>query len=360
MVRRIVSVLAALLAVAVAVSAFAAPADAVVGGEPVAMGKYPWFVSLDGCGGSLIAPDRVLTAAHCVEDKTPAQMGTVRFGGSAQTRRVVALAAEPRFVAAELDGTENPEAAKDDVAVLALDRPVADVRPVALGVSPTHGRVELIGRGRTRAGGSAPLRSGRSGLRRTSLNIMANGKCTNYWRHTANRAYHHAFDRSVMLCAAAPHRGICQGDSGGPLLARTRAGAIRQVGVVSWLGDRCGVGPSVFARVSSMRAFIDQHDEPWAPRSTGTRATIAGTASVGQSLTCSLPPWSIPPATTTFRWTAHRGPHVADAVRQEGASSTYTVTADDAGAELRCAAIASTAGGVARLFAQSPRIGGRP
>jgi secreted trypsin-like serine protease len=335
----------------------APPAGAVVGGSPVAMSKYPWFVSLDGCGGSLVAPDRVLTAAHCVEDKTPAQMGTVRFGQTKDTRKVVALAAEPRFVAAELDGRENPEAAKDDVAILALDRPVTGVRPVTLATGAPRGRVELIGRGATRAGAIGPLRSGRSGLRHTTLDIMANGKCDKYWHHTKNPAYHHAFDPSVMLCASAARRGICQGDSGGPLLTRTRAGALRQVGVVSWLGDRCGVGPSVFARVASMRAFIGARDEPWAPLSTGTRAAMTGTPAVGSTLTCSVPAWSTPPATTTFRWTAHRGAHVADAVRQSGPSATYTVGAEDAGASLRCEAIASTAGGVTRLFAQSPRIG---
>ena len=32
-------------------------------------GAYPWMVALSrGCGATLIAPDRVLTAAHCVED----------------------------------------------------------------------------------------------------------------------------------------------------------------------------------------------------------------------------------------------------------------------------------------------------
>jgi secreted trypsin-like serine protease len=353
MVRRLLPVLAALTAV---VAAAPPPAGAVVGGAPVAMGKYPWFVSVDGCGGSLVAADRVLTAAHCVEGKTPAQMGVVRFGGSAQTRKVVALAAEPRFVAAELDGSENPEAAKDDVAILALDRPVTGIRPVTLAgagaVAAVRGRVELIGRGGTRAGALGPLRSGRTGLRGTTLEAMANAKCANYWKSTKNPAYHHAFDPRVMLCAGAPHRGICQGDSGGPLLMRTRGGAARQVGVVSWLGDRCGVGPSVFARVSALRAFIDQHDEPWAPLSTGTRATITGTPSVGQTLTCVLPAWSTPPTTTTFRWTARTD----DVVRQSGPSATYTIAATDSGASLRCEAIASTAGGAVHLAAQSPRI----
>jgi hypothetical protein len=57
----------------------------------------------------------------------------------------------------------------------------------------------------------------------------------------------------------------------------------------------------------------------------------------------------------TFRWTAHRT-GTADRVLQTGPSPTYTATAQDAGALIRCAATAATAGGAVRLLAESARI----
>ena len=46
--------------------AFARPQPRIVGGDDASPGQFPYFVFLDiGCGGTLIAPDVVLTAAHC-------------------------------------------------------------------------------------------------------------------------------------------------------------------------------------------------------------------------------------------------------------------------------------------------------
>src|ERR1700754_2827880 len=65
------------------VSALLASA-AVFHGSPVPPEQTPWLVALTTrgvvCGGSLIAPDRVLTAAHCVQGADPGRL-SVRIGG---------------------------------------------------------------------------------------------------------------------------------------------------------------------------------------------------------------------------------------------------------------------------------------
>ena len=52
---------------ALALLLFAVPANAVVGGEKVTMEDVPWFGFVGNCGGTLVKPDRMVTAAHCVE-----------------------------------------------------------------------------------------------------------------------------------------------------------------------------------------------------------------------------------------------------------------------------------------------------
>ena len=59
-------------------------AASVFHGTPVPQEQTPWLVSLTrsyvACGGSLIAPDRVLTAAHCVQGADPSKL-SVRIQG---------------------------------------------------------------------------------------------------------------------------------------------------------------------------------------------------------------------------------------------------------------------------------------
>ncbi|WP_344336481.1 trypsin-like serine protease, partial [Kitasatospora putterlickiae] len=78
----LVVLITALLAATAALTA-APPANAVVGGTPVTAGQTPYLVSLARgghfCGGALLDPTTVVTAAHCVAG-TDAGALTVRAG----------------------------------------------------------------------------------------------------------------------------------------------------------------------------------------------------------------------------------------------------------------------------------------
>jgi secreted trypsin-like serine protease len=46
-----------------------------VGGEESREREFPWLVKVGGCGGTLIAPNIVMCAAHCGTSMTQVQIG---------------------------------------------------------------------------------------------------------------------------------------------------------------------------------------------------------------------------------------------------------------------------------------------
>src|SRR3954453_2812159 len=73
----------------------AAPASAVSGGETVDFKTVPFVANVGGCTATLIAPDRVLTAAHCLLDKPDPHDFSVEVGG--EGRRVKGYSTAPGF-----------------------------------------------------------------------------------------------------------------------------------------------------------------------------------------------------------------------------------------------------------------------
>jgi Trypsin len=327
-----------LLAVAVGVLGLAvvpAGASAVVGGQHVAFRAVPWFISFPslGCGGTLVAVDRVVTAAHCVGGLRPADLGRVRVGR--QVRRVVHLALAPGWEAA------TRAMYPDDIAIVGLDAPVTRVRPVPLQAPRARlpRRVRLLGRGRTVAPGRGGDEEGQ--LREAQLAGLGDGACARLWRRHPRHG--DRFSATRMLCAIdadgrAPLSSGCNGDSGGPAYSGTHRRP-RLLGVISWGDPRCGAGhlPSVSAEVAHDRHFVLAPHPVWEPRPTGP-AHISGDTRVGGTLICTPPAFDAPVDTITFEWRDRDFAVVAT-------GPSYMVQARDSGHDISCEATASTAGG---------------
>lgn len=349
--------LALVLAGVAAVAVTPASADerprahaSVVGGGTVAAGQYPWIVALSrGCGGSLIAPDRVLTAGHCVEDL---RVETLRlYVGASRRRRgslrydgipvqAVEVATHPGYRSLVGGGPAN------DVAVLKLARPVEGVAPVRLAATTdvmtyrAAAPVTVLGWGITRADPRAGMARA---LRAGQLTALSDRSCARVFGGD------NGYRSSVMLCARSrnqfrkPNTSPCVGDSGGPLVGPEGV----QVGVVSF-GISCGAlrEPTVFAEVAGLRPFIDHPDPVWSPQPLG-RPVVSGRLVPGEIVSCDPPAFRNPVRRLRYRWGINR--------LLVATGRRVRVTPRAVGKILQCRVVAENEGG-STPSAASPRL----
>ncbi|XP_044140331.1 azurocidin isoform X2 [Bufo gargarizans] len=200
----------------------------IVGGREAAPNSHPYIASLQFrrqhfCGGSLIAQQFVMTAAHCLSDMNEASRQTFRIS------RV-------------FENGFNPQTLENDILILQLDRNVAlDSRvnlvslPRVNETVPAGTQCITSGWGRLGTQARAP-----NSLQELNVTVTARDQC-----------------RPNNICTGVFMRqaGICFGDFGGPLVCN---GVIQ--GISSFIIRSCGSGvaPDFFSRVAIFRDFIDR------------------------------------------------------------------------------------------------------
>ena len=329
----------------------AGTAEAVIGGKRARPAEYPWIGNFRACTSTLIAPDRVMTAAHCVA-AVGSQMPTITFGS--ERRRAVNMAIHPAWVSGALaPGRQSPP--PDDVAIVQLDQPLTGVAPIALQTGPlTDGaEVHIFGAGQSRPPSPEQREDdfGRPGsLRTAELAVLGDGRCGRTWRRQRGNSGER-FSAVRMLCAGDPDgrrplRAGCLGDSGGPLVVREGDQWVL-AGVTSWGSDSCGAdgAPTVFAEVGRYLEFVRNVDPVWMPLASGP-ATMTGSARPGETLTCKAPAWHNEPDRVAYGFTSALESGRDPIMVQAGSRSTYRVKASDAGRYITCAAQGMNAGGL--------------
>jgi secreted trypsin-like serine protease len=267
--------------------------EMILAGTEAPDGKYPYQVRLYSsmndefgfCGGSIIAAQWVLTAAHCLSKgdsngpNTPLDPTAVIVGyGSNDRTKTTKIPSAKIFVRQEY--LSKGDTGKADVALIKLKRPIPNPQAVTLADPETDRTLLVPGTKVVVTGwgslwnsydkdiGSVVAEFGPAEemldkwqypvrLREVELGYVDNDACNAMFRTSAPQ-YSVAGTEVCAINTPVP-KSSCHGDSGGPIVIHSTApGGFTQVGVDSW-GVGCGETgtPDVYARVSSFADWID-------------------------------------------------------------------------------------------------------
>jgi len=234
----------------------------VIAGVTAVRGSWPWqiLMSFNGramCGGSIVGPLHVVTAAHCVAGKTrDPSLFTVRVGehdrvkleGSEADYRVKEVYQHPEY--------QHPSPLNNDIAVLELVRPIRFnkyVQPVCLPDRkvPVGTECYITGWGKIAHPGSMTRF-----LQEAKMPVVSNLEC-----RIKNYPIIPIRVTKTMLCSGdggISRRSGCHGDSGGPFVCNVN-GRWELQGAVSHGSPRCSSRETytVFANIAYFRGWIE-------------------------------------------------------------------------------------------------------
>merc|ERR550519_678810 len=222
-------------------------------------GKYPWQVSMTDnngnhfCGGALISPKWVITAAHCVQGQTPENTKVIlgrhmlynRNAGNPVTHDLIAIFENEQFPG-------RIQFMTSDIALLELKVPAIYndyVQPIDMaeeGADYLGQNCLLTGWGRY----DRMTQELSNTLQELETTVISRDACEKKFSWRGWKIQH------SHICFAKSWATACHGDSGGPAVCKEN-GKWVLVGVTSGGDPSCQFGyPNVYTRISSFRWWI--------------------------------------------------------------------------------------------------------